>query len=240
MFLLDATTPVVVMSNLEKWYYVSQIVGTGILILTAFYARKQYEDQKKHSRIAKAAELAKHFKDSVIPSISKLNVLFSTVQAFKLVYDKIDLDKIDTFNQTELSSLVDKNDIEQYKAALELNMSDVIKDIPKENDMAFYTLTSRCLNDLEYFCINFNSNIADSNTVYQSLHQTFFDFMPIAYIYISLHNTTSANKYYTNIIAIYKKWRKIYNSQIQAEQNFQKKYQNVCDEATIVQPTQLK
>lgn len=240
MFLLDSTTPVVVMSSLEKWYYISQIIGTGILILSAYYARKQYEEQKKHSRIAKAADLAKHFKDSAIPSISKILFLFSKEASLKSIYDKIDLDKIDTFNQTELFNFISKNDLESFKAALSLKVSSIHPDISENEDMQFFKLTSRCLNDLEYFCINFNSNIADSDTVYQSLHQVFFEFMPVAYIFISSRNTSSANKYYTNIIAVYKKWREIYANQVKKELAFQKRYSNECDDATLVSPSPIK
>jgi len=240
MFLLNPITLRVDMLNLENIYYISQIIGTIVLIITAYYAHKQYEEQKKHSRIAKAAELAKHFKDSAIPSISKLEELFFNSQSLKPVCDRIDIDKIDSFTRTELTSFITENDLQLYISALALKISDVIKDIPKEEDVFFYKLASRCLNDLEYFCINFNSNIADSDTVYQSLHQVFFEFMPIAYIYISLRNSTSADKYYTNIIAVYKEWRKKYCTQREAEHNIRKKYQKDCDNAAIVQPSQLK
>ncbi|MPN12610.1 hypothetical protein SDC9_159928 [bioreactor metagenome] len=100
-----------------------------------------------------------------------------------------------------------------------------------------------CLNDLEYFCINFNSKIADTDTVYQSLHQALFSAIPIIYIYISSINASGTDKYYTNIIAVYNTWRKKYNLQLEKERKLyqqQKKYANHCQEATVISPPQIK
>ncbi|MBE6351194.1 MAG: hypothetical protein E7062_10695 [Spirochaetaceae bacterium] len=224
---------------LEIIYYISQIVGTIILAWTAWYAKKQYESQKTHARIEKAAELSKHFKDNLIPSMGKVQYL-NNIKGLKPILEKIDLDKISVFDSDELKCFISDEDIKVFKAALLLEISTIPLDEFKEDHMRFRQLLGRCLNDLEYFCINFNSNIADTETVYQSLHQVFFDVMPIAYIFISTLNTSSANKYYTNIIAIFKEWRKLYNSQLEKERNFKKNYSKSCDEVTLISPTKLK
>lgn len=235
MFLLNtinSNTNLTTKDIIEYIYYISQIASTIILFLTARYAKKQYESQKTHARISQAAELAKHFKNSLIPSIELLQLL-KKIKDVENILDKIDLDKIKSFDKKELDTFITSKDIKIYKAALAIKLSET-------NNQTIGTILKDCLNDLEYFCINFNSDIADSNTVYQSLHQGFFTAIELAYIFIAFENTSSTNKYYTNTIAIFLKWRKIYTEQKTKEENLNRKYTEHCDSETVVQPTKLK
>lgn len=65
-------------------------------------------------------------------------------------------------------------------------------------------------NDLEYFSMFFNSNLAESEVVYESLHQTFLAYVRLLYPVISHANTRSdySKKYYTHIRDLYSLWSK--------------------------------
>jgi len=72
----------------------------------------------------------------------------------------------------------------------------------------FTDLLTTTKNEIEYFSMYFNSNLAEEEVIYDSLHQTFIDFVRILYPFISMHNTKSVHgrKYFTNTIELYKRW----------------------------------
>ncbi len=71
-----------------------------------------------------------------------------------------------------------------------------------------WTMISDVCNGLEYFAMYFNSNLAEDEVVYDSLHQTYTDFVRMLYPFIARHNTRGefARKYYTNTSELYEKW----------------------------------
>lgn len=82
----------------------------------------------------------------------------------------------------------------------------------------FGELIDDVLNELEYICMNISSNAADSNFIYQSLHQVFFDTVETLYFEISLRNNGKyADKFYTNIIYVYTQWKDIYKKSLKDE-----------------------
>lgn len=74
----------------------------------------------------------------------------------------------------------------------------------------FQCVKEEVLNKLEWFCMYFNSNIANSEMVYQSLHQTFLKNVKILYFDIASINNSGKDKYYTNIITLYNEWNNMY------------------------------
>ena len=76
------------------------------------------------------------------------------------------------------------------------------------------------LNELEAFAMYFNTQVADEETVYQSLHQTFRAIMVLCYYDIALRNNVLSDKYYTNIIMLFNLWNKRYVEQIKAEKEY--------------------
>lgn len=64
------------------------------------------------------------------------------------------------------------------------------------------------LNNMEFFAMHFYHNAADSSVIYQSLHQSYIEIVEYLYYFIAFENTNSVDKFYTNIIALYHKWKK--------------------------------
>ncbi|MGN1012314.1 MAG: hypothetical protein ACI4ON_00565 [Clostridia bacterium] len=75
----------------------------------------------------------------------------------------------------------------------------------------FSALVCDTLNELEYLCMYISSRAANSEFIYQSLHQTFLNFIRLLAIEISSNNTNSVDKVYTNIIHVYNDWLNRYS-----------------------------
>lgn len=71
------------------------------------------------------------------------------------------------------------------------------------------SIIMRTLNNMEFFAMHFNTNVADDSVVYQSLHQTYLELMPLVYYYIANQNVSEADKFYTNAIWLFHKWKKM-------------------------------
>lgn len=68
------------------------------------------------------------------------------------------------------------------------------------------SMIDEVLNKLEYLCMYFNNNLAESDYVYPSLHQSFLEYIKSLYFFIAIRNDDPARKYYTEIIKLYNKW----------------------------------
>jgi len=85
------------------------------------------------------------------------------------------------------------------------------EEIKDENGSVNGTLTYRfnlqnLLNNLEYFSMNFTSGIADKETVYRALHQTYLGTVKNLYFPLARHNDRPNDKFYNNIIELYNEW----------------------------------
>ena len=63
------------------------------------------------------------------------------------------------------------------------------------------------LNNLEYFAMAFTHNTADESVIYQSIHQSYCEVVETMYYFIAKFNTSTTDKYYTNVISLYKTWK---------------------------------
>ena len=105
---------------------------------------------------------------------------------------------------------IEKNNMKIFNFKLLYLRKDIIADI--------FSLLSTNLNKLEYFSMNFISDIGEDEIIYPSLHQVFFAYVEISYIYIASKNkATIKDKYYTNIIKLYIKWKKRYLEELKKE-----------------------
>lgn len=108
----------------------------------------------------------------------------------------------------------------QYNTDLPFFMGSMFNDI--------YLLFTDNLNRLEYFSMNFIADIADDNIVYYSLHQVFLSYVEICYFHIAEMNSKGAkDKYYTNLIELYKKWKKRYLEAVEKENKAKETINNV-------------
>lgn len=236
---------------LENSYFTSQIVLAAIscilLIATFVYGIMQYNSQKKHMKIIKAAELARMYEEDIIPGLSLIVAIIESTTPIASIMEKIEKAKKEKFDQKELESILTNREIQTIKRFSEIvlcsNDSYKIKKDPStknEQDTAedeeddyiklidkdsLVNVINRLMNRLEYFSIHFKSGVADDNTVYQSLHQTLFITINYIYVFIALQNKPNSgkDKLYTNTISLYNKWEKIHNKQKKKEEKMLKK-----------------
>ena len=72
----------------------------------------------------------------------------------------------------------------------------------------FFQDLSMMLNQLEWFCMSCRYGLADEKIIYQSLHQTFLATVRVLYPFICRPNLNNEDKFYTNIIWLYRRWSK--------------------------------
>ena len=82
---------------------------------------------------------------------------------------------------------------------------DESKKNPLQNDL--HVVEGKLLNDLEWFSMQCRYGVADEKLLYQSLHQTFLAEVQLLYLQISIVNRSSEDKYYTNTIWLFEKWK---------------------------------
>jgi hypothetical protein len=240
---------------LEKLYFFTQICLAGIssvvIPATLGYAVFQYNNQKKHLKIIKAAELAKLYQETIIEDISDILSVFNTYEINKIISEKIDLRKISEFNLLELKKLLPEEDIKKIiavsmivdfvyngKNEKTIRFKKQNGEEPVEvvhNETSLKDSITQLLNKLEYFCMHFNSGVAEDKTVYQSLHQSFFITVENLYVFIARANDdeSSCDKYYTNIIKVYKKWRKIKDKQERKEAKISRKIKRLEEKKNV-------
>lgn len=73
----------------------------------------------------------------------------------------------------------------------------------------FTSISTDLLNCLEHFCMALNSEVADDEVLYPSLHQVFFSIVDSLYLFIcSTNSGNPTDRYYTHVIKLYNKWIK--------------------------------
>lgn len=87
----------------------------------------------------------------------------------------------------------------------------------------FSRLVSEVLNELEYICMYISSQSAGSYFVYQSIHQIFLRTVKAAALNIAYTNKNYSDKYYTNIIHVYKEWYNKREFDLRKEKNNKRK-----------------
>lgn len=89
----------------------------------------------------------------------------------------------------------------------------------------FRNYIDETLNNMEFFAMHFSHNAADSSVVYQSLHQSYIEMVEALYYFIAAQNTDSVNKYYTNTIDLYKRWKEEQDKMNQQRRDLEPKLQ---------------
>lgn len=187
----------------------------------------------------KAAELAKFYAENMVPRINYcLTIMRAADVTAKL--GSIDPRKMKEFTLNELICLHPEGKnlehwvVEQVKQ-VKANVFETCRDqlpfhIKRQSDLSldntdrstflqkeFWSTVNGVLNDLEYISMCFNSGVADSFVVYQSLHQSFFSVVQVFYFKIASQNSSARDRYYTHVIQLYQTWQNEYQRQADEE-----------------------
>ncbi|WP_418564607.1 hypothetical protein [Phascolarctobacterium faecium] len=145
--------------------------------------------------------------------VNELQMIF-TLEEITMIADSLNK-KIDLSNSVECLALgYQRSKIKYYLPFHELcNHTNNIIPAQILNDICssdiridVLRMINESLNKLEYFCMYFNNNLAGSDYVYNSLHQTFLMNVKNLYFFIVYRNIDPAQKYYTEIAKLYNTW----------------------------------
>ncbi len=224
------------MIYIEMIYYIVGILSALLTAGSVFVALRTYLFNRSMLRTQQSIELMKFYKDSVLwfgYAIEYVN----EKSGMNVELSKISISENSTFTEVELNrNKIDKKNIDNiYKSKefakavweansmykLTLPVKVVIKNVDEKSKQVnvTYDMRSACetfmqkvvyetLNNLEYFSANFTHGTADSDTAYDSLHQTFIPLVETLYYQIAQNNKERADDYYKNTISLYKKWKK--------------------------------
>ena len=188
-------------------YYINNIIPQMSVILAVFKS------------IGVESILKNRLKNQVLSDFDK--------EEFQLIFEKTTIqDLCDMIKKTKLEVLLPVLNIDRSKlpGCLEcdyheyLKCNNVVKNKKQDEERSesyrkllvsrFFALFTDTKNEIEYFSMYFNSNLAEEEVIFDSLHQTFIDFVRMLYPFIAMHNTKSVHgrKYFSNTIELYKRW----------------------------------
>nr|DAH34633.1 MAG TPA: hypothetical protein [Caudoviricetes sp.] len=221
--------------SLNNLYLISQIIASIIVVSGLIVSVLQYIDTslsntdiRKREKKVKAAEMAKNFQDDLLPLMNVLSRAYSDAKLNDKVLGKIKSANIKMFNREEVSKIFSDEEIADIitnlhgaylfrfyepeskktdpKTGKVSSLNYKKSDIDHSSDEMAKTITALA-NGLEYFSINFNSGIADDNTVYQSLHEVFFECVYMVYLFAFRNNVTESDRLFSNMSSLYIRWK---------------------------------
>ena len=89
------------------------------------------------------------------------------------------------------------------------------------------------LNQLEWFGMNFQYEVADETLLYQSLHKTYLSLVWMLYPIISYNNVNNEDKLFTNVVWLFDKWRSRLDRITTKAQNKKRAIQKKADRRRI-------
>ncbi|MCI9144627.1 MAG: hypothetical protein HFH87_18750 [Lachnospiraceae bacterium] len=207
-------------------------------------AKKAELHQYHNNRIQKAIELAEYYKDNVLCNMIIIQNIYDKSRILDILNSirKEDMNSFDIRELDKNLSKQQKEEIKKilwskefvdiiieaaddYARDTVLYQPVYIKDgdklfearkVNKTRVIEYFMneLVCATLNNLEFFAMHFNYEVADKDTVYQSLHQTYLEIVQLLYYDIATNNETGEQKLYTNVIELFNEWKKL--AEIQA------------------------
>lgn len=179
---------------LEIASIVFNFVFSLILVIVGILGYLYYLKVSDINKKEKAIELTKFYKENIIDRFNVVEHALIDLNLYEYI-KKFNRKRHINFDYTDLLVL-SSNEVEKYiKAPFKNEDSSLISDI---------------LNCLEYFALNFTKGVADSESIYQVLHQHYIETVETLAIDICVLNFDKDEfKYYTNVIKLYNQWKDI-------------------------------
>ncbi len=225
--------------TLENWLTALSIVG---LIIGAIWAIYQFDKNINRKQQEKASEIAKNFADNFVERFAIISEVLLKNKEIRAMLSKITTENLKSFTNIEILDIVkDKNCFNKYtqiidspktQAKYEALLNKLYNEKEQEKfNSHFSRLVENTLNQLEAACINISSNAAGSEYIYNSLHQSFLQFVEILSIRIATNNRNNVDKYYTHIIQVYNMWNAQKSKDIEKFNKTQKKINKLNNKA---------
>lgn len=224
-----------------KWLFESPTpIITIVSVILAFVT---YNYQRKKSKKKFVLEITDMYSKEFIPRIRYIKTILKSINAFNYTTE---FSNPKNFTNKELTSFLEKKDFtiekfkglfnninleclekafissgcspyiyECHKVFIELNKNSTNVDYSS----CIYKFILDFINDLEALAAKLYYNVADEKVVYPIFHQTFLSNIPVWYFFIADSNQKDQDRFYPNIIHLYKKWNKRKEHQEQKIEN---------------------
>ncbi len=228
---LNASNKECILTNSEalgNTYYSMQIITSAFLCVGAVIGIWQYvltarsERAKiKNEKIQRAINLAEYYKDNILPALTTYEYIFEKT-GMKSILGNIDVKRMEQFDSNEWKGILSKRKRDQLRTLMKSDkFIDIVLQFTDANDASksgdgdkayqkrkISSEMNNILNNMEYFAMSFTHGTADESVVYQSLHQTYLELVQLFYFNIAMNNKPTEAQYYTNVVELYKIWRK--------------------------------
>lgn len=251
-------------NTLDNWANVVTIVVGIFSIISVIIAYLSFIYGKKRKRKEIAIALADEYRKKILPMIDFFEKGMQQSLFKSACVSLIPTNRMEKFNMQELKEIVGDENIKRLKDLMQIDAKNIIfakifstanaseilslfsllselkndkakyKNITVALQQEFESNISSLLNTLEWFCMNFNSGIADENIVYQSLHQTFISTVQSLYYFICIQNKEkNSQKYFTNIIKLYNTWNTRNLKITEKEKKWKQNYNKIQEKAIV-------
>lgn len=190
-------------ANRDYRLNVIMFIVTFVSVLLVYL---DYRNRKSKESAEKSISIAETFAKQIIEKLSIIHAYFEASKLTELT-DKCQFLYFSNFDTEELKNLYSQEVIDNYVHILSTINVDV--EIGNKTE-SLKSIICETLNELEYLCMYITTKVADEKYIYNSLHQQFLKTIAVLYIEISLSNTDSKDKYYTNVISVFNLWKKKY------------------------------
>ena len=225
--------------SLENWSIWYTMIG---LIVTALWSIYQYTKSVTRKQQEKASLIAQDFSTQIIEKLSIISAVLLKNSEIQKMISKISNSQLHSFTTIEIIDILnDKSCFEKYNKILwSKDVQETYKNLldksysEKEQEKfnsCFHLLVENTLNELEAICINISSQAAGSEYIYNSLHQSFLNFVEVLSVKISKNNNNNVDKYYTNIIQVYNMWNAEKRKAIKKLEKTSKKISKLSEKA---------
>ncbi len=208
-----------------------------VAVAQYFFHKGEYKENHRfnvelheHRKREKALELTGFYKDNILGHTIMFNRVYQKI-GIKQMLGKVKQSDMKNFDEYELERNYIKADLDEIRKikktdkffeALEefhhihkTNRNEIGKDKLDLNDpevrdrleTSYLDEQRKILNHLEFFAMHFVNGVANEEIVYQSLHKTFLTIVELFYFDICLNNVKDGSKLFTNVIALYNKWK---------------------------------
>lgn len=230
----------------ENLYYISQIMASIVVVSGLFVSVLQYIDTsltnvdiRNREKKVKAAEMANNFQKDLLPLMNVLSGAYSDANLRDEVLEKIKHADPKMFNREEISKMFSEKELSTIFTKLQgaylyrfynpqkkevdpktgkiTSIKFSQKDVDEAADKLLDTIMELA-NGVEYFSINFNSGIADDDTVYQSLHGVFFSCVYMVYLFVFRSNVKESDRLFSNMSSLYLRWKEKHDRLANAEE----------------------
>ncbi len=204
------------------------ICSCALVLIQLIAFVKDARSKENRCRKEAALDLAKHYAENILTDITFIENVLSRhynnkdVKAYAKMVSSLE---ITTFKKEKLNEkfkaitdIFDKNNAIKFdlltEQAIVFQKMDIdsIEKVDKAKQLEMLNRRFKkeicdTMNTLEYFAMSMNQNIAESDMLYPSLHQTYLKFVRFMYPYICFSNVKK-EEFYTNIIELYRNWEK--------------------------------